>query len=126
MTNAIRIRLPAKLDSLTPATVELRSPGRNEVLVRVRASSINYHDYAVVSGHLKPDEGRIPLSDGAGEVIAVGDEATTPFSVPVPALPTHPKPAGASRRSFAYTQLHPDTVIDGEYRSCETEFPHPR
>ncbi len=76
MTNAIRIRLPASLDSLTPATVEPRSPVRNEILVRVRASSINFHDYAVVSGHLKPAEGRVPLSDGAGEVVAVGDEAT--------------------------------------------------
>lgn len=76
MNNAIRIKLPASLDSLTPATVEARAPRRNEVLVRVRASSLNYHDYAVVIGALKPADGRIPLSDGAGEVLAVGDEVT--------------------------------------------------
>lgn len=76
MSNAIRIKLPASLDSFTPATVEARAPRRNEVLVRIRASSLNYHDYAVVIGALKPAEGRIPMSDGAGDVIAVGDEVT--------------------------------------------------
>jgi hypothetical protein len=33
--------------------------------VRVRASSLNYHDYLVVIGGIPP-EGRIPMSDGAG------------------------------------------------------------
>lgn len=73
MTNAIRMRLPASLDSLTPATVEPRQPRYGEVLMRVRASSLNFHDYAVVSGMLKAAEGRIPMSDGAGEVVAVGE-----------------------------------------------------
>ena len=76
MTNAIRIHLPASVDSLKPATVEPRPPRAGEVLVRVRASSLNYHDYAVVSGALKPAEGRIPLSDGAGEVAAAGEGVT--------------------------------------------------
>ncbi len=72
MSNAIRCRLPATLESLTPAQVEPRSPGPGEVPVRVRASSLNYHDYLVVIGTIKVGEGRIPMSDGAGEVIAVG------------------------------------------------------
>ncbi len=80
MTNAIRIQLPANLDSLTPATVEPRQPGPGEVLMRVRASSLNFHDYAVVAGILKPAEGRIPMSDGAGDVLAVG-EGVTEFKV---------------------------------------------
>lgn len=47
-----------------------------EILVRVHASSLNYHDFAVVSGMLTPADGRIPMSDGAGEVVAVGEGVT--------------------------------------------------
>jgi NADPH:quinone reductase-like Zn-dependent oxidoreductase len=39
----------------------------------VRASSLNYHDYLVVIGGIPTPEGRIPMSDGAGEVLAVGE-----------------------------------------------------
>lgn len=76
MTNTIRVRLPASLDSLTPDTVEPRQPGPGEVLFKVRASSLNFHDYAVVAGLIKTADGRIPMSDGAGDVIAVGDGVT--------------------------------------------------
>lgn len=48
------------------------APGPGEITVRLRASSLNYHDYAVVSGAWGPSEPRVPLSDGAGEVEAVG------------------------------------------------------
>ncbi|MGQ0700701.1 MAG: zinc-dependent alcohol dehydrogenase family protein [Panacagrimonas sp.] len=72
MSNAIRVRNPATLDSLTPATVEPRQPGPGEVLVRMRASSLNFHDYVVVTGKLPTADGRIPMSDGAGDVLAVG------------------------------------------------------
>jgi len=51
--------------------------GPGEVLVRVHASSLNFHDLAVVTGALKTDDGRIPMSDGAGEVIALGEGAKT-------------------------------------------------
>jgi len=51
-------------------------PGPGEITVRVRASSTNYHDYLVVSGKAPVADGLIPLSDGAGDVIAVGDGVT--------------------------------------------------
>jgi NADPH:quinone reductase-like Zn-dependent oxidoreductase len=44
----------------------------DEVQIRLHASSLNYHDYAVVSGVWGPSEQRIPMADGAGEVIKVG------------------------------------------------------
>jgi NADPH:quinone reductase-like Zn-dependent oxidoreductase len=47
-------------------------PKPGEILVRVRASSLNYHDYLVVLGAIPADDGRIPMSDGAGEVVAIG------------------------------------------------------
>jgi NADPH:quinone reductase-like Zn-dependent oxidoreductase len=52
------------------------APGAGEVLVRVHASSLNFHDFAVVMGLIPTDDGRIPMSDGAGEVIALGDGVT--------------------------------------------------
>jgi NADPH:quinone reductase-like Zn-dependent oxidoreductase len=57
---------------LTDAPV--RAPGANEVLVKVHAASLNRRDVAVMKGQY-PIGGReslVPLSDGAGEVVAVG------------------------------------------------------
>lgn len=51
-------------------------PGPGEVLVAPKAWSINYRDFAVASGKYfggALTEPAIPLSDGAGEVVAVGD-----------------------------------------------------
>lgn len=55
-------------------------PGRGEVLVKAAASSLNYHDYVVCAGMREADDGRIPLSDLAGEVVEIGAEVTE-FSV---------------------------------------------
>ncbi|MEM1036520.1 MAG: NAD(P)-dependent alcohol dehydrogenase [Pseudomonadota bacterium] len=52
----------------------------HQVLVRVHASSLNYHDFVVVMGGIPTDDGRIPMSDGAGEVVAIG-EGVTKFKV---------------------------------------------
>ncbi|MDO7842161.1 zinc-dependent alcohol dehydrogenase family protein [Sphingomonas immobilis] len=74
---AIQLRHPATLDTL--ALVDLPdapAPGPGEITVRLRASSLNYHDYAVVTGGIPAAENRIPMSDGAGEVTAVGDGVT--------------------------------------------------
>jgi len=66
-----------KLSSLdTLRLVDLADPappGPGEITVRVRASSLNYHDYMVAVGMIPTPEGRIPMSDGAGEVLAVGE-----------------------------------------------------
>lgn len=68
----IRLSKPGGLDQLKVATCEPRQPGAGEVLVRVRASSLNFHDYAVVTGRIPCTDGRVPMSDGAGEVLEVG------------------------------------------------------
>ena len=53
-------------------------PGPGEVVVRVRACSLNYRDLAVMrgayGGNVKPP--LIPLSDGAGEVVEAGPGVT--------------------------------------------------
>ncbi|MGR8918171.1 MAG: zinc-dependent alcohol dehydrogenase family protein [Gammaproteobacteria bacterium] len=68
----IEIRNPATLENLTLTDCPDPTPGPGEVCMRVRASSLNYHDYACVTGMLPVEDGRVPVSDGAGEVAAVG------------------------------------------------------
>ena len=48
-------------------------PGPGEIRVRIHASSLNFHDYGVACRREPVDDGRIPMSDGAGVVQAVGD-----------------------------------------------------
>lgn len=74
---AIQISLPASLENLRLVDLpDPAAPGPGEITVRLRASSLNYHDFAVVSGMLPCADGRIPMSDGAGEVVALGAGVT--------------------------------------------------
>ena len=50
--------------------------GPHDVRVRVRAVSLNYRDIVVARGSKKRAKPIVPVSDGAGEVVAVGDEVT--------------------------------------------------
>lgn len=74
---AVRVGSPASLDTLAAGTVvDPGDPGPGQIRVKLAASSLNYHDYAVVSGMLPAEAGRIPMSDGAGTVEAVGTGVT--------------------------------------------------
>jgi NADPH:quinone reductase-like Zn-dependent oxidoreductase len=70
---AIHLKLPGGLDNLVSVDIEPRDPGPGEVRVRNHASSLNFHDYAVVIGMIPVDEDRVPMSDGAGVIEAVGE-----------------------------------------------------
>jgi NADPH:quinone reductase-like Zn-dependent oxidoreductase len=69
------VRLPERptLATLCLSREAAPQPGPGEVALRVHASSLNYHDYLVAAGHIPQPAGRVPLSDGAGEVLALGD-----------------------------------------------------
>jgi NADPH:quinone reductase-like Zn-dependent oxidoreductase len=70
----IRLRQPGSIKSLEVTTMPAGGrPGPGEILVRLHASSLNYHDYLVVTGFVPIADGRIPMSDGAGDVVAVGE-----------------------------------------------------
>ena len=78
---AAKLNSPGGLDRLRMVEIdEPSAPAAGEVLVRLHASSINFHDYAVAMGMIPTADGRIPLSDGAGVIEAVGD-GVTEFSV---------------------------------------------
>jgi NADPH:quinone reductase-like Zn-dependent oxidoreductase len=69
----VRLRAPGGLENLKLLDEPHRHPGRGELLVRIRACSLNFHDDLVVLGKFPSADGRIPMSDGAGDVIAIGD-----------------------------------------------------
>ena len=72
-------RIPAfGIDALEPVTLPDPAPQRGQILVRVHAVSLNYRDLMVVQGRYNPKMRlpRIPCSDGAGEVVAVGEGVT--------------------------------------------------
>jgi NADPH:quinone reductase-like Zn-dependent oxidoreductase len=78
---AMRLKGSGGLERLT--AVEMDEPGapqKGEILVRLHASSLNYHDYLVALGKIPTADGLIPLSDGAGIVEGVG-EGVTEFAV---------------------------------------------
>ena len=66
------------IDSLALVERPEPEPGWGQVLIRVRATSLNYRDLLVVQGAYGDKEKLplIPLSDGAGEVAEVGEGVT--------------------------------------------------
>jgi NADPH:quinone reductase-like Zn-dependent oxidoreductase len=63
-------------DSLTLVDRPSRALEPGEVRVRVRAVSLNYRDLVIARGARKRKAPLVPASDGAGEVVAVGDGVT--------------------------------------------------
>jgi NADPH:quinone reductase-like Zn-dependent oxidoreductase len=63
------------IDSLEFVERPTPAPGPGEVLVKIHAVSLNYRDLMMVKGAYNPKLRlpRIPCSDGAGEVAAIGD-----------------------------------------------------
>jgi NADPH:quinone reductase-like Zn-dependent oxidoreductase len=73
---AMRIRHPASLENLQLSTADAPAPKRGEIKVRIRAASLNFRDTLVATGFFPSADGLIPLSDGAGEVVELGEGVT--------------------------------------------------
>ncbi len=67
------------LEHLHIVSDEQPSPAAGQVLVRVQAASLNYRDFLIAQGFYNPDLNLplVPLSDGAGKVVAVGEGVTS-------------------------------------------------
>lgn len=72
---AVVLRQPGGPENLELIERPVPEPGPGEVLVRMRAASLNYRDLVVLRGGYRKRQKHadlVPLSDGAGEIAAVG------------------------------------------------------
>lgn len=74
---AFELRNTTGLDALVLTERKESHPGPEQVLIQMRAAALNYRDLLVVDG-LYPDMQLplVPLSDGVGSVVAVGENVT--------------------------------------------------
>ncbi len=71
------VMVGAGADKVERVEAQVPPPGPGQVQVRMRASSLNYHDYVTLAGLIPWLEyPRVPLSDGCGEIVAVGAGVT--------------------------------------------------
>ncbi|MDJ0714498.1 MAG: NAD(P)-dependent alcohol dehydrogenase [Prochloraceae cyanobacterium] len=74
---AYQIESTSGIDALKLVELPQPQPGFGQVLLRVRATSLNYRDTIVIQGfYPKQKLPLIPMSDGAGEIVAVGEGVT--------------------------------------------------
>lgn len=75
---AIRVTKPGRYEDLELIEEPTPELGRRDVLIRVRAASLNYRDTIIAKGSYPgPLAHRVvPVSDGAGDVVAVGSGVT--------------------------------------------------
>ncbi|WP_421991747.1 zinc-dependent alcohol dehydrogenase family protein [Qipengyuania sp.] len=115
---------PSTLEALDYCEIDdAPAPGPGEITVGLKASSLNYHDYAVVKGMIPTQQGRIPMSDGAGEVTAIG-EGVTEFAVGDHVVSTFfPDWLDGEPPATAFTRV-PGDGIDGYAREAITAPTH--
>lgn len=74
---AYQLQATGTLDGLVSVDLPQPEPGPGQILMRVRAVSLNYRDLLVMNGvYGKLALPLVPVSDGAGEVVAVGAGVT--------------------------------------------------
>ena len=78
VAKSVRVTKEFGIDELTFDDLPVGEPGAGQVLVEMRAVSLNYRDFMVVTGRYNPKLARpmVICSDGAGEVVAVGTGVT--------------------------------------------------
>ncbi len=105
----VTLKSPGGLDNLQLSEQEAPGePGPGEIRVRLHASSLNFHDYLVAAGGIPTADGRIPMSDGAGVVEAVG-RASRSSRRAMPWSPPSSRPGWRGRPGWATSPLHPAT-----------------
>ena len=79
MTTAAFAKGGAGIDAIEVRTIDVPAPAPGEATVRLHAATLNYRDLIVIRGQmagLAKEPEVIPLSCGAGEVVAVGEGVT--------------------------------------------------
>ncbi|HEX5228909.1 MAG TPA: NAD(P)-dependent alcohol dehydrogenase, partial [Bryobacteraceae bacterium] len=116
---AIRTTGGTSIDQLVLDKVSVPDPGPGQVLVAIKAVSLNYRDLAVVTGRYPRNTSQptIICSDGAGEVVAVGAD--------VHAFRTGDRVVGSFFQSWIdgpYTREHGASALGGAIDGVLTEY----
>lgn len=76
--NVVELSGQFGVENLSLVERPIPAPGPGEVLVRVRAVSLNFRDLMMIRGEYNPRQPLplVPASDGVGEVVAVGAEVS--------------------------------------------------
>lgn len=77
--HVLEVHEPFGIDSLAFATRPLPVPGPKQVLIQIRALSLNYRDRLVIEGvdRWRPTRPRVPVSDGVGVVVGAGPDVSS-------------------------------------------------
>src|SRR3954452_5943039 len=78
VTRSVRLVRPGSFEGMEMVHEPLPAVGPRDVLIRVRACSLNFRDLTIAYGHYPgvAHDRIVPLSDGAGDVVAVGAQVT--------------------------------------------------
>ena len=68
----MQLAKPGGLDKFKLNELDIPKPNENEILIKVNASSLNYHDLMCALGLIPTDDGRVLLGDAAGEIVETG------------------------------------------------------
>lgn len=107
------------IDSLTLVEREKPKPKPNEVLVKFHSASLNYRDIMMVKGWYNPKLKTpiVPLSDGAGEVVEIGDKVSR-WGVGDRVMPIFMQGWQDGEVSFEVAR----TTLGGDLDGCLREF----
>ena len=72
----IQLASPGGLGNLQLVETDKPKPTADQILIKVSSSSLNYHDLLVAQGQIPTEDGRVILSDCAGEVVEIGSAVT--------------------------------------------------
>ena len=70
----IQLKKPGGLDNILFCDADVPKPKSNQIVIKIVASSLNYHDLLVALGFIPTEDGRVPLSDAAGEIVEIGSD----------------------------------------------------
>ena len=72
----MQLNKPGGLENFNLVETDKPLVGENQILIKVAASSLNYHDLMVALGLIPADDKRVVLGDAAGEIVEIGSNVS--------------------------------------------------
>ena len=72
----MQLNKPGGLENFNLVETDEPAIGEDQILIKVAASSLNYHDLMVALGLIPTDDKRVVLGDAAGEIVEIGSNVS--------------------------------------------------